>query len=145
MGTIRSGCAVTLSEVREAFLPSGSCGKILGSQDASRMLDLLEQCEPLLASVPLRYGLGHCRLYITADPPPGNLLRVEVYFEGQFVEVSWLENWDDEGGLWTRRDSLRCPAERAVDTLGKFLCRLGCRSRSGPDAEHGTPVAWPRD
>ena len=127
---------MTLEEVRAAFQPS-MIGAISDSArpDGCRVRALLDECAEVLGSRPLSYGIGHGRLFVRADAPVGNLLQVEVFFEGQFVEVSWHENWYDDAGLWTRRESLRCPAERSATTFVRFLRRLGCGSRGGEAAE----------
>jgi hypothetical protein len=93
------------------------------------MVALLAECGQVLAARPFSYGIGHGRLYITQEPWQGPLLRVEVFFDGPFIEVSWIENWDEEEELWwVRRESLRGPADRGRELLLRFLTRLGVRS-----------------
>jgi len=119
---------MTLAEVRAMYEPGALCAASDSlSPDGARMGGLLDSCEKVLGSLPLSYGVGHCRLYIQTDPPGRSNLRVEVFFEAQFVEVSWLEQWDEAESLWwLRRESLRGPAEQAAGILHRFLCRLGC-------------------
>jgi hypothetical protein len=117
--------AMPLFEVRAAYGPGGYCA----FADGLRMLALLDECEPVLAARPLCYGIGHGRLYIHQEPWQGPLLRVEVFFDGPFIEVSWIENWDESEGLcWVRREALRGPAERGSELLLRFLTRLGLPS-----------------
>jgi hypothetical protein len=82
---------MTLAEVRAMYEPGALCAASDSlSPDGARMRGLLDSCEKVLGSLPLSYGVGHCRLYIQTDPPGRSNLRVEVFFEAQFVEVSWL-------------------------------------------------------
>jgi hypothetical protein len=112
---------ITLTEVYAAYGPGGYCE----FADGHRMVTLLGECAQVLATRPFSYDIGHGHLFISPGPGQGSLLRVEVFFDGPFIEVSWIENWDEADGLcWVRREALRGPAERGAELLLRFLTRL---------------------